>query len=346
MKVRRLAQLAAAAAFCCAGLAGAPALAGMAPRAWTDLWRTPDQQGQALLEAGKPGQAADVFTDPRRRAYADLEAGRYGAAAKLLAPFKDPTSEYNRGNALARSGELLAALADYDAALKQSPRDRDIRHNRDLVARELRKQRSAGAPHGGGQGGAGQQDTSSARQQAGQNGQHGAGRSSAGKGQRKSHGQRGTSGGAANSGQSASAKAGAGHSGATGSRGPGQAGSTQGPRPASPDTPTMGSGARRDSASQARRDAEFAAGLERNRAAHGQRPGAGGAQASAGHAPAPNAQREAGERSPRRKPVSEKTLALEQWLRQIPHSPAGLLRRKFMIQYMLKHPDASREEPQ
>jgi Ca-activated chloride channel family protein len=344
MKAWRLARLAAA-ALCCARLAGAPALAGMAPRAWTDLWRTPDQQGQALLEAGKPALAADVFTDPRRRAYADLEAGRYGAAARLLAPFKDPTSEYNRGNALARSGQLLAALADYDAALKQSPRDRDIRHNRDLVERQLRKQHSAGAPHGGRQGGAGQQGSSSAQQPSGRSGQSGAGRSSAGEDRRKSKGRRGASGAGANAGQSASANAGAGHSGADASRGAGQAGSAQGSRPASPNTPTMGSGARRDSANQARRDAEFAAGLERNRPAPGQH-GAGAAQASARRAPVPNAQREAGERSPRRKPVSEKTLALEQWLRQIPDSPAGLLRRKFMIQYMLKHPDASREEPQ
>ncbi len=107
----------------------------------------------------------------------------------------------------------------------------------------------------------------------------------------------------------------------------------------------MGSGARRDSANQARRDAEFAAGLERNRPASGQH-GAGRAQALARRAPAPNAQRQAAEGSARRKPVSERTLALEQWLRQIPDSPAGLLRRKFMIQYMLKHPDAAEEEPQ
>jgi Ca-activated chloride channel family protein len=344
MKLRRLAQLAAA-ALCCAGPAGAPALAGMAPRAWTDLWRTPDQQGQALLEAGKPAQAAEVFTDPRRRAYADLEAGRYGAAARLLAPFKDPTSEYNRGNALARSGQLLAALADYDAALKQSPRDRDIRHNRDLVERELRKQRSAGAPRGGRQGGAGRQRTSSAQSPSAQSGQPGARRSSSGKDRRTGNGRRRNSAGGANAAQSAAANAGAGHPGANAARGSGQSGSAQGSQPASPNTPTMGSGARRDSANQARRDAEFAAGLERNRPASAQH-GARGAQALPRRAPAPDAQRETPAGSPRRKPVSERTLALEQWLRQIPDSPAGLLRRKFMIQYMLKHPDASQEAPQ
>ncbi len=60
-------------------------------------------------------------------------------AAKLLAPFTDAQSEYNRGNALAQSGQLQAALAAYDAALKHAPADNDIRHNRDLVARALRQ---------------------------------------------------------------------------------------------------------------------------------------------------------------------------------------------------------------
>lgn len=35
--------------------------------------------------------------------------------------------------------------------------------------------------------------------------------------------------------------------------------------------------------------------------------------------------------------MSEKRLALEQWLRQIPDNPAGLLRRKFLIEYMMRH---------
>ncbi|MDA8349518.1 MAG: hypothetical protein M0038_12070, partial [Pseudomonadota bacterium] len=42
------------------------------------------------------------------------------------------------------------------------------------------------------------------------------------------------------------------------------------------------------------------------------------------------------------KPPSEKALALKQWLRQIPDDPAGLLRRKFLIQYLLRHPGANR----
>lgn len=133
-------RIRAAAQLCCLALMSETAFAATASSAWSSLWRTPDQQGQALLDAGQPAQAAARFQDPRRRAYADLQAGGYAGAAKLLAPFTDAQSEYNRGNALARSGQLQAALATYNAALKQAPADKDIRHNRDLVARALRKQ--------------------------------------------------------------------------------------------------------------------------------------------------------------------------------------------------------------
>lgn len=33
---------------------------------------------------------------------------------------------------------------------------------------------------------------------------------------------------------------------------------------------------------------------------------------------------------------SEQALALDQWLRRIPDDPGGLLRRKFMIEHMLR----------
>lgn len=165
---------------CCAGLTSETARAGGWPAAWSDLWRTPDQQGQAMLDAGEPAQAAARFLDPRRRAYADLEAGRYPQAAKLLAPFSDAQSEYNDGNALAESGQLQAALAAYDAALKLAPADEDIRHNRDLVERALRQ-----------------------RQQSRQNGS-GSRQSGARSSQSTGSGQMGSNGSRAAAGQSAS----------------------------------------------------------------------------------------------------------------------------------------------
>src|SRR5215813_4131461 len=91
-------------------------LAGTQARAdstWTDLWQTPDQQGQNLMSAGKPAEAAARFKDERHRAYAESEAGQYANAAKRLEPYKDADSQYNRGNALAREGDLRGALSAY-----------------------------------------------------------------------------------------------------------------------------------------------------------------------------------------------------------------------------------------
>ena len=110
-------------------------LAGQARADWASLWYRPDQQGERTLQAGDPKRAAELFTDPRRQAYAQLMAHQYDAAAKRLAPFADAESQYNRGNALARSGDLTAALASYDAALKHPDLEpalhRDAEHNRD-----------------------------------------------------------------------------------------------------------------------------------------------------------------------------------------------------------------------
>ena len=88
---------------------------------WTDLWSTREQQAQHLLDSNQPAAAAGLFADARRRAYAELEAGQYTKAAELLAPFKDTDSLYNRGNALAHTGQLHDALTAYNSALAQSP---------------------------------------------------------------------------------------------------------------------------------------------------------------------------------------------------------------------------------
>ena len=335
MKASRLFMLAAA-RLCCAGFLGGTALAGNASSLWSDLWRTPDQQGQALLDAGKPVLAAARFHDPQRRAYADIEAGRYPQAAKLLAPFTDPESEYNRGNALAESGQLQPALAAYDAALKQAPTDGDIRHNRDLVERALRKQQQQSQSSSGGGGKGGRGSSSSGRQQR------------SGGGQRGGSGSRRSGGSSQQSGKSGGQSGGGSRTASNGSQtGAGQS-AASGQQPASPQA-TNGPGSVRHSPGQAQRDAAFAAALARaqkQRQGKGANPGqAKGSQRSGASKPgSKGGARQAdngrfvagGNRTPKQKPETEQQLALDQWLRQIPDSPAGLLRRKFLIEHMMK----------
>lgn len=359
MKASRLALLAAAQLFC-AGLMSESALAGNALSVWSDLWHTPDQQGQALLDAGQPARAAARFHDPRRRAYADLQAGRFQEAAKLLAPFGDAESEYNRGNALARSGQLQAALAAYDAALKQAPADKDIRHNRDLVERALRQQRksprsSSQRGRRGGQGAAssgqqsqqpsaGQQSGSGSQQSGGSPQQSGSSPQQAG-GASQQSGALGSQ--SAGGGQAASNGSQAGStSGNSGGQDPGQGNDSQGssaPQAAG----ANGSGSSGEAPGQAQRDAALAAKLAREQqhgnpgnSTHGQGSEQNGASdlapKDAGKASGAGHLLGGGTQTPKQKPETERQLALDQWLRQIPDSPAGLLQRKFLIEHMMR----------
>lgn len=269
---------------------------------WSSLWRNADQRGEALLQHGDAAAAAREYRDPRRKAYAELKAGDYAAAARDYAALDDGDAAYNRGNALAHAGDLQGALDAYDAALKHDPRNRDARHNRELVANALKQQppqqQAAGGdkPRDGKQGGGknDRQDQASANSptqaKPGQSGQQGNGH--------------------ADADQSAAPDT------------PGNAPARQGqggqnPAPAAQSTPAQG----RDDAEQARRDA--AASLAQAKAGGkdgaDSRVNADGIDAKSATAP-----------------LSERQLAREQWLRAIPDDPGGLLRRKFLIEHMLR----------
>jgi Ca-activated chloride channel family protein len=317
MKASRVAAL--AVQLCCAALMSGPVLAANASSVWSSLWRTPEQQGQALLDAGQPAQAAQRFRDPRRRAYADLQAGGYAGAAKLLAPFTDAQSEYNRGNALAKSGQLQAALTAYDSALKQAPADKDIRRNRDLVERALRqqpqKQQQQSSPQ-----------SSSGHGQQGRQGQQG-------KPPGTSQGQRPQSSATGKQGSSGPQQQAGGASPQSRPGGPQSAGDDR----SSPNDTQPGAN-RPDDSGQAQRDATEAAKLAR---AQQQRGGAanttpGRASGQNGKASGSDSLLTGGAQTPKPKPETERQMALDQWLRQIPDNPAGLLQRKFLIEHMIR----------
>jgi Ca-activated chloride channel family protein len=104
-----------------------------------DLWLRRDQQGQALLEQQRPAQAARRFTDAQWQGMALYEAGDYEAAAERFAQGDSARDHYNRGNALARSGELEAALDAYEQALERQADLRPALENRALVEQLLRQ---------------------------------------------------------------------------------------------------------------------------------------------------------------------------------------------------------------
>ncbi|WP_341964604.1 VWA domain-containing protein [Pseudomonas sp. RC10] len=86
-----------------------------------DLFQRPDQQGQHLLQRHRPAEAAQRFEDIQWQGIALYEAGDYAGAAQRFAQGNTAADHYNRGNALAKSGELDAALDAYEQALERQP---------------------------------------------------------------------------------------------------------------------------------------------------------------------------------------------------------------------------------
>lgn len=103
-----------------------------------DLWWRADQQGQRLLQAQQPEQAAKRFENPQWQGLALYQAGDYAAAAERFALGEAASDHYNRGNALARSNELEAAVDAYTQALELQPELSQAEKNKALVEELLR----------------------------------------------------------------------------------------------------------------------------------------------------------------------------------------------------------------
>ncbi|MEG1039864.1 MAG: tetratricopeptide repeat protein [Pseudomonas sp.] len=112
---------------------------------FNDLWLRPDQQGQRLLEQQRPKEAAEHFQHRQWKGLALYEAGDFDGAARLFAQGNSAADHYNRGNALARSGELEAAIDAYEQALELQPEMQPALSNKALVEQAL-QQREAAQP--------------------------------------------------------------------------------------------------------------------------------------------------------------------------------------------------------
>jgi Ca-activated chloride channel family protein len=288
---------------------------------WSSLWRTPDQRGEQLLRQGDAAAAAHTFADPQRKAYAELQAGDYSAAARDFTPFDSSDAHYNRGNALAHAGDLQAALKAYDAALARDPNNRDARHNRDLVAQALKQSKppAASSQNQNRQQNPGKDSNKASDKGSDKGSNKGSDKASAASGQSSGDKQGGKPGQQQQAGKSGSKPGEKGQAGA-------QAEEKKPANPASAENgkpqPNPATG---NEAEQARRDAEAGLGKKANQQASSQ-TGTGQGELS-GKAMRPgrlDAQR------------SEQQLAQDQWLRQIPDDPGGLLRRKFLIEHLMR----------
>lgn len=113
---------------------------------FSDLWRRPDQQGQHLLEKRRPAEAAKHFQDPQWKGWALYEAEDFAGATRQFALDDSAAGHYNRGNALARSGELEAALDAYEEALERQPDLQPALTNKALVEQLLQQRKQEQTP--------------------------------------------------------------------------------------------------------------------------------------------------------------------------------------------------------
>lgn len=326
---------------------------------WNGLWRNADQRGEALLRQGDAQNAAKEYADPQRKAYAKFQAGDFQGAAKDLADVHDSEADYNRGNALAHAGDLQGAVDAYDAALKSNPDNQDAKHNRELVANALKQQppQKSGDKKSGDQksGDQSQQDKKDGKQ--GKDGSSGqdkqdskdkqdgqSGKDQNGKGQNGQQGKSGQEDNKSGKGQDADAQNKQDQSGKDGQKSPdgktqdgknqngkNQNGKSQDGKQGdskAENAKQAGSeqqAAAKDDAEKAKRDAEASLAMQKEDGKNGK---AGGDELKAGKALAA---------AP---PKTEKQIAQEQWLRSIPEDPGGLLRRKFLIEHMMKQQKA------
>lgn len=291
---------------------------------WKDLWLTPNQQAKRLLDSGQTQQAAELFDDPGWRAAARYRAGEFDKAAQ---EFTNAQQAYNRGNALAKAGKLRESIKSYDEALSLRADDADARFNRDLIQKLLdqqQQQQDQQAQQSKDQQDEdkqdkGQQDKSG--QDQGQQEQH-----------KNSEGQQGSE--KQNQAKQDQKRTDSSQSEDKEQRSSEQRsqqvqsdnGQSNDNQPKANQSKTNDSDAERqdDEHQQAKQD------VEQQPQSQLQSSSKSAAGSAAQQRPRPGGAHDNLEQ----RPPTEKELALQQWLRQVPDDPGGLLRRKFMLEHL------------
>lgn len=266
---------------------------------WQDLWLRSDQQGLRQLEKGNPEAAASEFESHDWRGTAHYRGENYPAAAEAFARGNSATDDYNRGNSLARSGKLQDALGAYEQALKKKPDFTDAEFNADLVRKLLEQQQKQE------QSGSNPRDQEQQDQEQSGNEQQNAQDSQKGQ---KNNDQQQAQGQQSESGQDKGQR---------------------NPDAESADSQSGEESVNEEAAQQLadRQSEDKEDGEER------EQPAPARTQAADETEPQGEDQSATALADSNQTETSEEQQALEQWLRQVPDDPSGLLRRKFEYEH-------------
>jgi len=264
---------------------------------WRDLWLRSDQQAAEALRNGQAAEAAHQFTDPAWRGMALYRSGDYAGAAQAFAGSQGIDADYNRGNALARAGRLEEAANAYRSVLTQAPDHADAKANLALVERVMQQNQNQNRD---------QDQNKNRNQNQNRNQNRNQDQDQQAKNERR---------------QSPSL-------------------SQQEQSRARNQQRSEGGEADGSSSTERQKERRTESGIEQQKAsAERTRPDksgddfAGGLSKPAGDDAQKRQASEAGD-NVRDKPSGEAAIALDQWLRQIPEDPSGLLRRKFMLDHL------------
>jgi Ca-activated chloride channel family protein len=100
---------------------------------WDSLWFTPDQQGQRALQQGDNKAATELFENPEWAGTAAYQGEEFETAAKYFSEGNSGADWYNRGNALAKDGQIDEAIEAYKESLSLHPGQLDAEENLALL---------------------------------------------------------------------------------------------------------------------------------------------------------------------------------------------------------------------
>ena len=91
------------------------------PKAFLNLWLTPDQQGSLWFQLGDYERASRAFEDPRWKGFSLYATEDFDTAERYFSQYQDAQSLLARANALAHQTDYPGAKRAYEELAKRYP---------------------------------------------------------------------------------------------------------------------------------------------------------------------------------------------------------------------------------